>query len=470
MISGIDDFEMRHDNVMFESCNTSFQLHFQVSADEFAPLYNLAQVVTAPVLAAAVNSPVLMQRRLWSETRVALFDQSTDVRTQAERTERPMPTRVNFGDDWVRSSVMEIYKGDISRFRIVLSRDRVEDPLRVLDEGGVPRLSALALHNGTVWRWNRACYGVTDGKPHLRIENRVLPAGPTIIDEVANAAFFCGLMIALGGGGRVDGRMAFEDAKTNFFAAGRHGLKAQFEWLDGRTVTAAELILSELLPAARDGLTARGIDAEDVDRYLDVVRDRVESGRTGSKWILESLAHMGPKVQADARYRRVTGSMVEHSHAGDPVHTWPLAEIPAHDKPLRASLETVGQLMTRSVFTVRPGDIIDLAASLMDWEQIRHIPVEDEDGKLVGLVSHRQLLRLVARGPAQKEMRVEEIMRRDPLTVEPNTPTLDAIALMREQKVSCLPVVRGDRVVGILSERDLIQITARLLEEYLRSE
>jgi CBS domain-containing protein len=471
LISGIDELDITHDNVMLESCNTSFQVHVQVSAEEFASLYNLAQVVTAPVLAAAVNSPVLLQRRLWAETRVALFERSIDVRTENERRQRPSPARVTFGDDWIRNSALEVFRRDISRFRIMLSRELEQNPLQILDAGGIPRLRALQLHNGTVWRWNRACYGVTDGKPHLRIENRALPAGPTVLDEVANAAFLFGTMIALGDTvPRVSDRMRFDDAKANFFAAGRHGLKAQFEWLDGRAVTAGDLVLSELLPAARDGLRARGIDAADIDRYLGVVEERVRTGVTGSRWILSSLAAMDGSVRADARYRMLTATMLERSQGGEPVHTWPLAALPASSRTLRASIEKVGQLMSTSLVTVRPGDIIDLAASLMDWEQIRHVPVEDAEGRLVGLISHRQLLRLVARGRSpQAPLRVEEVMARDPITTTPDTHTLEAIAKMRENHVSCLPVLENGKLVGILTERDLIQITARLLEEYLES-
>ncbi len=469
LISGIDEFDTTHDNVMLESCNTSFQVHVQVSAEEFASLYNLAQVVTAPVLAAAVNSPVLLQRRLWAETRLALFERAIDVRTDAERRQRPSPARVYFGDDWVHESVLEIFRHDISRFRIMLAGELEENPLQVLDAGGIPRLGALRLHNGTVWRWNRACYGVTDGKPHLRIENRALPSGPTVLDEVANAAFLFGTMIALGDAvPRVDQKMQFVDAKANFFAAGRHGLRAQFEWLDGRTVTAADLVLSELLPAARDGLRARGIDGGDIDRYLGAIEERVRAGTTGSRWILASLAGMDVKASADVRYRTLTAAMLERSREGRPVHTWPLAELRESTRPLRASIESVGQLMSTSLVTVRPSDIIDLAASLMDWEQIRHVPVEDAEGRLVGLLSHRHLLRLVARGrsPAAP-LRVEEVMTRDPITVAEDTPTLKAIAIMREHQVSCLPVVRDAKLVGILTERDLIAITSRLLEEYL---
>ncbi|MFM1873913.1 MAG: hypothetical protein RL398_3335, partial [Planctomycetota bacterium] len=114
----------------------------------------------------------------------------------------------------------------------------------------------------------------------------------------------------------------------------------------------------------------------------------------------------------------------------------------------------------------------DLAASLMDWRHIRHVPVEDNDGHLVGLVSHRTLLRLVGqgvRGSQRAPVAVKDIMRRDPITVTPSTPTLDAIELMRKHKVGCLPVVEeGMRLVGIITERDLIRVAAMLFEKHLR--
>jgi CBS domain-containing protein len=467
-ISGVDEFEITHDNVMFESCNTSFQVHFQVGAEEFARLYNLAQVVTAPVLAAAANSPVLLRRRLWAETRVALFASSVDTRSD-NRMRRPQHARVQFGEKWIDDSVLEIFKRDVGRFRIMLGRSLDEKPLEVVAAGGTPELRALRLHNGTVYRWNRACYGITDGKPHLRIENRVLPAGPTPLDEVANAAFFFGLMAGVGDQyAQIDRVMQFDEAKSNFFAAARYGLRAQFSWLEDKTVTASDLILHELLPAAREGLEARGIDSSDIDRYLGVIEERVRAQMTGSRWILDSLSKMDRSASADARFRSLTSKMLEHSYSGLPVHRWPLAELDDR-KPLRASIETVGQIMSSDLFTVRPGDIVDLAASLMDWEHIRHVPVEDEQGHLLGLISHRQLVRLLTRAD-DKELRVEDVMTPNPVAVRPDTPTLEALRLMRSEKVGCLPVVRDRRLVGILTERDIIQVAARLLDEFLQSD
>ncbi|HEU0253477.1 MAG TPA: glutamate-cysteine ligase family protein, partial [Pyrinomonadaceae bacterium] len=229
-IKGLDELNLTHDNIMMESCNTSFQIHFQVSAKEFAPLYNVAQAITAPVLAAAVNSPLLFGHRLWQETRLALFQHSTDARSFTQQV-RSHPTRVSFGDRWIQNSVLELFQEQIARYRAIMINEAGENPILLLARGEIPALSALRMHNGTIWPWNRACYGVSHGVAHLRIENRVLPSGPTVRDEVANAAFFCGLMLSLPAEyGEIARLMSFDDAKTNFFAAARHGLDAQFKW------------------------------------------------------------------------------------------------------------------------------------------------------------------------------------------------------------------------------------------------
>ncbi len=470
-IKGVDELFCTHDNVMLESCNTSFQLHLQVGPEEFARQYNVAQLVTAPLLAAAVNSPILLGRRLWHETRVALFQQSVDARSETHKL-RGGRRRVRFGDAWVRNSVMEIFKEDVARFRAVLSTDFEADPVGMVERGEVPALRALRLHNGTVYRWNRACYGTHLGRAHLRIENRVLPAGPTVLDEMANAAFFYGLMFACGDEyGDVSQRLAFSDAKANFLAAARLGLKAQFTWIGDRNVPADELILEELLPLAHEGLIDAGLDSSDVDRYLGILHDRVESGQTGAQWMFDSYARLeGTARTTDERMRILTAATIERQKTTRPVHTWEPAR-PEEASDWRPSYETVGQFMQTDLFTLRPGDIVDLAANVMDWEKLRHIPVESDDGKLVGLISDRALLRLLAKGYSKRghgPVVIGDVMKKDPVTVAPDTKTLQAIGIMRERKVGCLPVVEKGRLVGLITERDLIEVAAQLLEAQLK--
>jgi len=468
-IKGVDEVNVSSDNIMLLSSNTSFQVHLQVGPSEFAPLYNVAQLVTAPLLAAAVNSPVWLGQRLWQETRLALFQHSADARSAAEQT-RNLPTRVGFGDRWLSGSIVELFREDVARFRVILTADPGEVSTEVLARGGVPRLKALQLHNGTVWWWNRPCYGVTDGRPHLRIENRVIPAGPTPLDEAANAAFFIGLMQAVPEEyGDVSRLMPFDDCKDNLWRAARHGLGAQLIWIDGRDYPASALILERLLPLARRGLLDSGVDEADVARYLGTIEARVASGRTGAQWALGSLAAMNGRGTREMRMRALARATAEQQRTGEPVHLWPPAA-GNEMKDWRDSYRTVGQFMSTDLFTVRPDDLVDLVASVMDWRHIRHVPVEDERGRLVGLITHRDLLRMVSRGApggGGEPAAVREIMKTDPVTVGPTAPTLEALALMRERRVGCLPVVEDGLLVGIVTAYDFLAPAASIFEEQL---
>ena len=488
-IKGLDELQITHDNIMMESCNTSFQVHFQSNAHDFVNHYNVAQLITAPVLAAAVNSPLLFGHRLWQETRVALFQHSTDERSRPQLA-RSQPTRVSFGDQWLRNSIVELFHDQISRFRPIMITQPDENPFQVLARGETPKLSALRMHNGTVWRWNRACYGVSNGIPHIRIENRALPSGPSVIDEIANAAFFIGLMLSVPEEyGDVATRMKFEDAKMNFFAAARHGLDAQFRWIDGERIGASTLVLKQLLPLARRGLLNCGISAEDVDKYLGIIEERTRSRQTGAAWLMKSLADMPTATPRDVGQHRLTSAILEHQRQGKPAHLWPTLET-SPTSNWEQGYRTVSQFMSTDLFTVRPDDLIDLAASVMDWRHIRHVPVEDQHGRLVGLVSHRALLRMMSRGmhlPGKEgtlriessghgaaaavsvghPVTVKEIMITDPVTVSPSSSSLEAIEIMRKHKVGCLPVVENDHLVGIVTSFDFLEASAHLFREHL---
>ena len=469
-IKGLDELYLTHDNIMMESCNTSFQIHFQSNARDFANHYNVAQVITAPVLAVAVNSPLLFGHRLWQETRVALFQHSTDERSRPQLA-RNQPTRVSFGDSWLRNSVVELFHEQITRFRPIMITQPDENPFEVLARGETPSLSALRMHNGTVWRWNRACYGVSEGVPHLRIENRALPSGPTIVDEIANAAFFNGLMLALPQVyGEISTRMPFDDAKLNFFRAARHGLDAQFHWLDGQSYSAASLIVDQLLPLARQGLMSSQVATEDIDKYLGIIEERARSRQTGARWIRSSLSAIADTASKDASQRKLTSVMLAGQKKGEPVHLWPIIEKSDHGE-WEHGYRTVGQFMSTDLFTVKPDDLMDLAASVMDWRHIRHVPVEDEQGRLVGLVTHRGVLRLLSSGSRARSdgnpIIVREIMIANPITVSPSTSSLEAIEIMRGNRVGCLPVVEGDELVGIVTSYDFLEASARLFEQHL---
>jgi CBS domain-containing protein len=468
-IKGLDELHLTHDNIMMESCNTSFQIHFQSNAKEFANHYNVAQAITAPVLAVAVNSPLLFGQRLWQETRVALFQHSTDERSRPQLA-RSQPTRVDFGDRWLGNSVIELFQDQIVRFRPIMISEPDDNPFEILTRGETPLLSALRMHNGTVWRWNRACYGVSEGVAHLRIENRALPSGPTTVDEIANTAFFIGLMVALPQAyGEMSERMVFDDAKMNFFRAARHGLDAHFQWIDGQSHSATSLVLDELLPLARQGLSSSHVASEDIDKYLGIIEERARCGQTGARWIMKSLSAGRSGSSKDSRQRRLTAAMLTNQKQGQPIHRWPIIENEGCEE-WEHGYRTVGQFMSTDLFTVKPDDLIDLAASVMDWRHIRHVPVEDEDGRLVGLVTHRGLLHLISNGnrsTASDPITVRQIMVTDPVTVSPSTSSLEAIEIMRSNRVGCLPVVEGDQLVGIVTSYDFLEASAKLFQQHL---
>jgi CBS domain-containing protein len=467
-IQGRDELQIEHDSVMLEACNCGCQVHLQVDSTEFAPMYNAAQAMTGPVLAAAVNSPVLFGKRLWAETRIAVFRQSIDTRSTSVHL-REFSTRVRFGDRWVKESVAELFQEDIAQFRVLLAQETVEDPFEQLAAGDIPRLQALQLHNGTVYRWNRPCYGISEGKPHLRIECRVLPSGPTVLDEVANAAFWIGLVLgAKHEYGDITERLSFDDAKYNFLTASRQGLDAGFRWVDGQSVTAPELILETLLPLARAGLEAY-VDRSEIDKYLGVIHDRVQSRGTGSDWMMRSLSEMEDRGSRSERMTALTAAIANRQSERKPCHEWELAMLEEAGGWTRKYVK-VEDYMTTQLFTVQEDELLEMVAFLMERNQIRHVPVEDEQNRLVGLVSYRSILRMASDMGNEGDKGttpVKTIMERDPVCVTPETSTLEAIDMMRKNAVSCLPVLKGEKLVGLVTEADFMPIAYELLEKQL---
>ena len=470
-IEGADELIVHHPSIMLEALNASFQVHYQTTPDEFASAYNTALAVAAPVLAAGTNSPILFGKRLWQETRIPIFQQVVDTRTEGAG-QREMLARVRFGEEWARSSVLDVLRADVARFRQVLAAtDRnVEDPFEAMGEGRAPKLGAFQTFNSCVYRWMRPCYGVTAGKPHLRIENRVLPAGPTVLDEVSNAAFWIGLMAeGVYAWPDIPAHLELRDARANFLRAARDGLSCHMTWLDGAERPIRELIADEFIPVATRGLQRSGVDSQDIERCMGVISERVESRHTGSRWVLGSVAKMRGQGTRAQRLHCITRAMIENQDTSLPVHEWPYAELVDSDS-MGSSFALVSQCMTTDLYTVSEHECLELVASIMDWENLRHIPVESSDHTLVGLVSYRALLRRLAKSKRNNEgdtIPVSSVMVRELVTVTPDTPTLEAISLMHKHKVSCLPVTEKGRLVGIVSERDYTEIARKLLEREL---
>lgn len=466
-IKGLDELVLDHDSVMVEACNSSFQVHLQVAPDEFARMYNLSQVLAGPLMAVSANSPIVFNRRLWAETRIALFRQAVDTRKH-KSTLREMEARVSFGTRWVKKSIVEIFREDISRFRALVGTDLpAEAPMAVLARGQLPELKALRLYNGTIYRWNRACFGMTDGKAHLRIENRLMPAGPSTIDEVANSAFWVGMMVEIGAREQdITRRIDFDQAGANFYTAAREGITSHFTWLDGEDVSARELVLERLLPLAEAGLRRQGINEEHIKRYLGVVENRVRTARTGARWQMSSWNSLRDRATLSERSTAIVAATVQRQLTGRPVADWERARLDEL-KVTPKKYQRVEHYMTSDLFTVHADDAVEMVANLMIWERIRHVPVEDHDHKLVGVITHRAVMRFIMGGGSPRRTPVAEVMKTEVATVTPETPTIEALRMMRRLKVGCLPVVQNERLVGIITEEDFMDLASKLLEDQL---
>ncbi len=321
-IDGAEQLLTHADSITPESACTSVQLHIQVSPDAFADYWNAAQAIAGVQVALAANSPYLFGKQLWHETRITLFEQATDTRSD-ELKEQGVRPRVWFGERWI-TSVFDLFEENIRYFPALLPICEDEDPLAALDAGTIPELGEMSLHNGTIYRWNRPVYGIVAGRPHLRVENRVLPAGPTIADVCANAAFYYGLVRALAEADRpIWTQMSFATASENLHEAARQGLDAQLYWPGVGDTPVSELILRRLLPLAREGLSRWGVDDAAAGRLLGIIERRALSGQTGSAWQIATVNKMtqGGLDRREA-LRRMTQAYIDRMHSNEPVHTW----------------------------------------------------------------------------------------------------------------------------------------------------
>ncbi|MFZ1496440.1 MAG: CBS domain-containing protein, partial [Saprospiraceae bacterium] len=468
-LTGIDELLVKHDSPLLEACNTSFQVHLQVAPKDFARLYNISQTLAAPVLGISANSPIVFGRRLWHETRIALFQQALDTRTTHDHMRERSP-RVHFGKTWLKDSILEIYKEDIARFRVLLGGEIEENSIEAIRSGRSPKLKALQIHNSTVYRWNRPCYGISEnGKPHLRIENRVLPAGPTVVDEMANAAFWLGCMVGMGEEYKdITKHISYADIRDNFGKAARYGIDSTFTWLKDKKIGAKELVWKELLPIARAGLEKQKVDKKDIDKYLGIIEERAEAHTNGARWMLRAFTKLKDEVGLEEANTVMTSAIVFNQSKGIPVHKWKLPE-PTDLESYTPSKLKVEEFMETDLFTVQKDDLVELVAELMDWRKIRYMPVEDSKGNLVGLVTSRLLLRHFTRhdvdgGQQPKQATVKDLMIAKPYTTSPDATIMEAMNIMREKKIGCLPVVQGKELVGVITEMDFLRITGRLMD------
>ncbi|MGW1884491.1 glutamate-cysteine ligase family protein [Streptomyces sp. NPDC001970] len=324
-VDGVDRLRTYADTITPEAACTSTQFHLQVAPEEFADYWNAAQAIAGVQVALAANSPFLFGKELWRETRIPLFEQATDTRPEEIKVQGVRP-RVWFGERWI-TSVFDLFEENVRYFPALLPLCDEEEPLNTLDGGDIPQLAELTLHNGTVYRWNRPVYAVAHGRPHLRIENRVLPAGPTVSDVLANGALYYGLTRALVEEDRpVWSRMSFSVAEDNLHAAARHGIDARLYWPGMGEVPVAELVLRRLLPLAHRGLELSGMDAAWREPLLGVIEQRCVTCRNGAVWQAEMFHHIADTAHVDNHeaLRRMTRQYIDYMHLNAPAHTWPV--------------------------------------------------------------------------------------------------------------------------------------------------
>jgi gamma-glutamyl:cysteine ligase YbdK (ATP-grasp superfamily) len=321
-IDGVERLRMYADCITPEAACTSVQFHLQVGPEDFGAYWNAAQAIAGVQVALGANSPFLFGSELWRETRIPLFEQATDTRPQ-ELKEQGVRPRVWFGERWI-SSVLDLFEENSRYFSSLLPVCEEDDPLELLARGEVPDLAELTLHNGTIYRWNRPVYDIDHGRPHLRVENRVLPAGPTVADTMANAAFYYGLVRALADDDQpLSSRMSFAAAADNLRSGALHGLDARVFWPGLGEVPVIDLVLRRLLPRAATGLDRWGVDGVVRDRLLGIIEQRCLTRQNGATW----QAQMVHSVNADRpeALRRMVLRYIEHMHSNAPVHTWPVA-------------------------------------------------------------------------------------------------------------------------------------------------
>lgn len=449
-IKGVDELNFLHDSVMLEGCNTSFQMHLQINPDDFIEMYNWAQAISGPILAACTNSPLLFGKELWSETRISLFTQSVDTRANSFLLNERQ-ARVSFGSKWEEGSISSIFKKNVSRFRSLVTSEYIKDSVEMLEKGEIPKLMALNLHNGTVYRWNRVCYGVGEGKPHLRIENRYIPSGPSVIDEIANMVFWVGVMVGKPKKYKnIHKMMDFRDVKSNFFNAARYGMTTQFYW-DGELISSHKLIFNELLPMAFAGLLKAGVSERDAQHYLGIIENRVKSNN-GSQWMIKSYRNLLKFNKPFEAVQILTANICKKQVKDEPISNWSTSH--QNIQVLTDDQKTVRHKMSKDTFTVDVHDSLELVLNIMQWRNIHHVPVINKNKKLIGLLTWRDIKDFLN----DKEMittSVKSIMIKDVITITQEKSLNEAKEIMKRNNIHGIPVVKKGKLIGIITSNDL---------------
>lgn len=448
-IKGVDELNLLHDSVMLEGCNTSFQMHLQLSPKDFVDNYNWAQAIAGPILGVCTNSPLLFGKELWSETRIALFTQSVDTRANSYLLNEKQ-SRVSFGSNWQTGTITDIFKDNITRFRSFITTDFIRDSVKMIENNETPRLRALQLHNGTIYPWNRVCYGVLNDKPTLRIENRYIPSGPTTDDEIANMMFWVGVMLGKPKEyNNIHEQWDFKDVKTNFFSAARYGMATQFYW-NGKYVSSHELIINELLPMAYKGLYRHGVSPKDAEYYLKIIINRVR-GHNGSEWMIRNYRSLLKTHKRFEAMQILTANMYSKQEKGYPVSSW--GTVHHSDQTFFSSKKIIKHIMSTDIFSVGKKDSVDLVLNMMKWKNIHHMPVTDNDRSLIGLISWTDVEAYLGHSE-NKHNSVSKLMKTEIITIDQYTSVETARQLMDEHSIGSLPVIKNKKLIGLVTKND----------------
>ncbi len=454
-ILGIDELILTHESILFEACNTSFQVHLQVSPEDIIDKYNWSQAIAGPMLSIMTNSPILLGKELWSETRIALFQQSIDLRNVSHISREQKP-RVSFGNSWIKDSILELFTDDISRYPPLVFSKFEENSIETVKKGIMPKLKALNLHNGTLYKWNRLCYGVHENTAHLRIENRYIPSGPSVKDEIANALLWVGVMQGMPKKyQKIWKKMSFYDARGNFINAARTGINTYFNWFD-KGISAKKLLENILIPMAKEGLLKSKINESEIDYYLGIIQKRIDTSTTGSKWIIRNKRKLREKVSKYESNVILTEHIYRNQISNKVISEWDSVDL--YENKSDKKYNKLYKIMSTSIFVVHENDLIKLALKIMEWKQINHIPVVNKRNKIVGVIEKKQLDELDFSSKKVLNMVAKNIMNKDFDVAHPEMSYKKSKELILNTKNTCVAVITEDKLVGIFTKSDLERI------------
>lgn len=450
-LQGVDDLQMNMKDILIESCNTSYQVHLQINAYEFHKYHNWSQMIAGPVLASAVNSPLLFGKELWNETRIAIFKQSLDTRNFNTHYREKSP-RVYFGHDWQEGNASQIWKNDLSMFPLVFRGSGGDDPFDEISRDIIPSLDSVRLHSGTTYTWNRMCYGVFDNVAHLRIECRYLPSGPTPVDEIANQAFWTGMMKAIPEENNFWKDEDFRAYKQNFYSAARFGLNSVM-YYRGKYYPTKTLILDHFLPASERGLKSMGVDDLDIRKYLAIIEQRVLNEQTGAEWNIRNFRKLKKSIKPALASKILVQEGLKRQKENIPVGEWTqvVTQPLSHYYSSISEKLTVYDMMSTDVYTVNKNANVALALGIMTFKSINHIIVEDDDHRFIGLIDKASLVNI----ESPKDTIIKNLELSNTCFVPTTTLLSEARKKLKESIYEALIIIENQKVVGILTTKDL---------------